>query len=623
MIRFFALLALICTYLCLSPAANAQTRLADLAGAQAPRTLIAGGAAQVFELNLPDGHGAATLSLSAWPSDPLPAPGETFLISINNAPATPLTPALKPFTAQFDIPASQLRAGHNTISIWLEPLRAGLCAPANAGHWSLSLVRSRLDVAVAGRVQGMAGLENWLSADIGGPGRIAYDLSTLPDAAQLRAGAVLTQALSLRRGEVPDIVANGALPDLLIRVELGPGPAFALTTGGIRPILRIRAETLPELQSVINWFAENRLPRLPLPGPVASWPKQAVYPVPDLLDQLRKNGFARFRLPPSGEARLLLDVGANAKAQERTQLLVRMDGKDVARPALWRRMNSIAIDLPPSQHPDHVLDLRIMPIQSVPRGCHTIPPTLAAIPDLHLAQLQLAGTKRVSELERLAWHGGRISNDAGRHSLIALPASDAPALRQAWRLSGRLAILSGHALTRARYVAAENTPLPRAANMMWIGGRTHLPKPLLAGLPPGFAPHRGQAPGDPPKKYSPVNWIDSAQAAAPDPMLAVGVAAISRLPDGEQAVVLSAEMPGRLAEALSDLSDGAALAQFSGTLVRWRGDEALVNATASPVILRGPVRLPEPGYWLSLLLVLLPTALWSSLHLLMQDRKGH
>lgn len=621
MARFFASLLLMLALMGLPSSALAQARLADLAGSQAPRTLLAGGAAQVFELHLPDRHGHAALTLSAWPSDPLPAPGETFLVSINNGPATPLTPAQKAFTARFDIPASQLHAGRNTLAIWLEPLRAGACTPPEAGHWNLSLVRSRLDVAISGRVQSITEMENWLAADIGGPGRVSYDLADLSPSGQWKAGALLTQALALRRSRVPQVVARDALADLRIQTHIGPGPALTLSHTGVRLVLTLRGKSEADLLQNIAWLSENRLPRLPLPGPMASWPKEALLKSPDLLTALRREGSAHFRLPPSAEARLLLDMGAIAQARDRTQLLVMMDGREVAQPALWRRMNSIAINLPPSQHPAHELSLHVLPLTRIKDNCRAVPPAPSALPDLHLAKLQLAGTKRVSELERLAWHGGRISENKGKDSVIALPVSDPQSLRQAWRVTARLALLSGHALTRADYVSAEETPPTPTTNLLWIGGRTHLPQTLLAGLPSGFAPHRGQAPGDPPKKYSPVNFIDSAQAAPPDPHDAVGVAAIARLADGHDAVVLSSEAPDRLAEALASLSDGVALARFSGTLVRWRGDAALVNATATPIILRGPLRLPEPGYWLSLMLVLLPTGLWSALHLLLQDRQ--
>lgn len=621
MARIFTALTLFLAVFSLPQVALAQARLSDLAGVEVPRVLIAGGEAQMFEWNLPDRYGNASLSLAAWPSDPLPSPGQTFLVSINNGPATPLTPVAKRFSARFDIPASELRAGRNTLSIWLEPLRPGQCAQADAGYWNLSLIRSRLDVAIAGRVRSLTELEHWLAADIGGPRRISYDLSALSPKGQWRAGALLTQALALRQGHVPQITTNGALADLGIRLQTGTGPELTLVQSGLRPLLVIRGETEAHILQSISWLADNRLPRLPLPGPLTQWPKQALHTQPDLLTQLRREGVARFRLPPSAEARLLVDVGANPRARERTSLSVVMDGKPVAQPALWRRMNSIAIDLPPSQHPAHRLDLRIVPIKALRAACTSGANRPAPLPDLQMAHLQLAGIQRISDLEHLAWHGGRISNDAGKNSVIALPVSNPEALRQAWRVTGRLALLSGHALNAAQYVSAQDKELPQAANLLWISGRTHLPQTLLAGLPAGFAPHRGQAPGDPPRKYSPVNFISSAQAAAPDPGAPVGVAAIANLAGGGRAVVLSAEMPGHLAAVLADLSNGEALSRFSGTLVRWRGDAAMVNATATPMMVRGPLRLPALGYWLSILLVLLPTTLWSTLHLLIQQKR--
>jgi hypothetical protein len=624
MIRFWGILVSFVLILAGSVPARAQNSFLELDPIQGPVLLDWRNPTYSLTFRLPPNPGPASLTLKAKPGALAPANGGSFLLSINRQPAIPFAPVVQGFSARFDVPAHQLRSGANLIEIAYVPGAGRSCLLEQDGSWQINMRASRLDLALGNPNPKMYQLSDWLRADIGAPQSIFIKQGNLSTESYAEFGALVTQALSLQMNEVPHYAPKASQADLVIEpmVSAHGEAGIWLTAQTDRPTLRLVGTSHRQVLQSARWLAQNKMPERNLAGPSAIWPQNPLArpdPWQSLIKNLQQPSWAprprnvNFRLPKPVSARVLIDIERPATAGRKSILQVFTDQKMRATPSLWRRVNSVAVDLPARKSSLH--QLAIAPILEpafAHNSCQGAESFQAS--KINKIALQLTGTAGLSALDRLAWNGGVLAKTHGLGTQIILPENDSAALAQSWRLLGRLAQINGTSMARAQYGGQMRNDL----HGMIIGTRQQFPTTLLQALPASFTKGAGTAPGDPYPIYKRPRIIQSAFAAEPG-MPAMGIAGSTRLPNGKTWIAISADRDSELASALQDLTNGKALDQFTGTVVRWRGNKVEVNATSRSM------NHPLPGrkfpLWQVFLLILVPSGLWSTIRLIREQRK--
>jgi len=594
----------------------AQKSLADLAKIADPVSLDWRNPNFGYTFHLPPTPGPASLTLKAKPGATPPVPGSYFLLSINQHPSLSFAPIAEGFTARFDIPASQLQSGRNLIEVSFVSGTKDNCLTVADGGWQLDLQRSRFDLALARPTPSLIEIEPWLAADIGAPQKIAIRQGELSFAAYSEFGALIVQGLGLRMKALPQIISNEREADLIITANLGGASLISMDATSAIPTLVFSAFNAYQLSQTVRWFAENRLPKEPHTAPVTTWPLEPL-PLVNPLMQLVKNAIEpawevsnrpiAIRLPKAARARLLIDMHRPTQADRTSKLHVLFNGQEIAAPSLWRRVNSVAVDLPATQSNAHELAI-------LPKYQPTTPSGSCAEADWQTPKnttritLQLASNSVISELDRLAWNGGVVTKAHGQEVQIILPSTPGAALNESWRTLAHIAKIGGQAISRASY---GGNILPNK-HLLVIAPRADLPRQLVQVLPTSFARGAGRAPGDPYPKYKRLQLIESAYAAQ-GAQIPIGIAGSAIHSNGRVWLAFSADDNQELAAALHNLTQTNALDKFNGTVVRWRGGKVEVNATTS--IGSTSLTTSFPALWQIFMLILVPTGIWSILYL--------
>ncbi|PHR60934.1 MAG: hypothetical protein COA47_06965 [Robiginitomaculum sp.] len=577
-----------------------------------------------FTFKLPAAPGPASLVIKASPMVETPSPGTHFLLSINHKPALPFSPIVRGFSARFDIPADQLRPGSNAIQLSLVPSASQTCLSQQDGGWLLDLDHSRIDLALGSPKPALSEFETWLAADIGAPHKVTIRQGDLSDREYAEFGALIVQALALRMQVIPQIVPAEDTADLIITGRIAPNSdaGFTLETARTKPLLTLSGQHAFQVLETARWFAQNQVPSSMVHGPIADWPHRAlpqINPLWELLQNISEPAWSpenrpvALRLPRAARARLLIDVRRPGQADRRSKLNIFVDGQQIASPSLWRRANSLSVQLPASQ--SNVRKIALVPALQPNHKTGNCPP----VTSLHQAgrdklSLQLAGISDLSDLDHLAWNGGVLTKDQGQHTQILLPKNTGIALPESWRFLGKLAQISGSAMVSATY---NPTQLRDDQHLLALTERQDLPKALTRQLPKSFSEGAGRAPGDPYPKYPRPRLVQSAFAAEPNAP-SVGIAGSVHLPNGRVWLGLSANGDTAFAAALADLVDGQAFDRFGGTVVRWRQNKVEINATRPQLLLPG--QQDPMALWKMILLILIPTGLWSVIMLWKQKQ---
>lgn len=614
--QFWAIIALFTLSLLNAPMAKAQSSLAQLSNMDRSVALDWRNPALVVSFNLPPNPGPASLTVKANPLKEPPLPGSYFLLSINQQPALPFSPVIRGFSARFDIAASQLRPGNNQIELSFVPGSGRNCLSATDGGWSIDLQQSRFDLALGRQQPDQAQFEHWLAADIGSPSKIFIGQQKLSSQVFQEFGALVSQALGLRMKQIPQLTLNREQADLVILPRIdASGPGLWIEGSGTVPALVVTGSNQAEILIVTKWFSQNLLSEKPLIGPIQNWTaKQLTKPNP--LRQLIRNTHSMawqpttrhvaIRLPRSATARLRIEARRPALVDRLSRLKVMVDHRQIAAPSLWRRVNSLSIQLPTSQSSARKLALVAALHPQSPSATSCLPSVVSQNTASKIS-LDLAGMNALSALDHLAWNGGVFTKNYGQNVQFILPERPT-ALIESWRFLAHLARIGGASLTNARF----GGPPDADKNLLIIASRANLPPQLADRLPASFAKGAGRAPGDPYPSYQRPRLVQSAFAANPN-QPAMGIIATARLPQQKVWMAISTNETDQLAAALNDLVSGTAFDQLAGTVVRWRGSKVEINATNSAL----PLPFWDRGLavWQILLYLLLPTGLWSVLYL--------
>jgi hypothetical protein len=564
--------------------ANAQTSLAALSGYQQPVSLNYNNPTLDFQFNLPPHPGLASLIVKANPLVEQPQPGSYFLLSINQHPAVPFAPIAKVFVARFDIPEGQLVSGRNNIELTFMPGANRQCLGKADGGWTVDMQLSRLDLALGRPKPNLTGLENWLSADIGAPQKIAIEQGDLPLEAYKEFGALIVQALSTRMNEIPQLTQETKHADLIIKPVFGRDNKLAIqiNTDSSTPTMIFSAKTDQGIITASRWFAKYRIPQAIQQENLNQWPKQVVRlaaPLKQLL--IASNDFAlraqgkhiSLRLPPKTIAKLQIEAHLDNRAQRKSRLQVYVDQDKIAAPALWRRVNNFSLIIPSNLSNNRKIALIAETQLKHESESSCALPNAPVLAITKRISLQLSGLDNLSDLDHLAWNGGVFVADNGKNTQILL-ADEPQALFQSWRFLAQLARVGNTSIQQAKF---GGQPDP-GFNILAIQPRGSLPSQLVDRLPKSFSKGAGHAPGDPYPKYKRPRLTNSAFADT-NYIPAMGVAASVRLNNKQVWLAISAKDNQQLALSLKDLIDGQALDHFSGTVLRWRGSKVSVNAT--------------------------------------------
>ncbi len=603
--------------------ALAQTSFAELDQVQGNVVLNGRNPTYTLQVKLPPNPGKASITIKAIPAEKAPPADSLFLLSINQQPALPFAPIIRNFSARFDIPANQLRPGNNQIELTLIAGASRNCLNTNSGGWVLQMRESRFDLALGRPTPRLDQFENWVGADIGAPQKIAIVQGDLDFASYAQFGAQIMQGFGLRMNHIPALINTPKMADLIVRPVLSRAeePALGIVTQNGAVELHVRAASPSAILEISKWLAENQIPKQIGTGPIKNWPMtplQLSDPWQKLLSNLVDPNWSPIgrnigiRLPKPMSARLLVEIERPKIADKQSSLKIFVDGKIIAAPLLWRRNNSLRIDLPATKTSARKLSLvRDFQPRSAANTC--APAHIRPMKNTTRIALQLSAKSDMSALDHLVWNGGKLAKEHGQNTQIILPQKPGPALFASWRILARLAQISGAAYSRAKY----NGTFSDQHHGLFIAPRDQLPAQLHAKLPKSFEQGGGHAPGEPYRKYRRINFAPSAFAIEPTAP-AIGIAASAQFSKKSTWVVLSADRAGELAPALHDLVNRGALDKFSGTVVRWRGEKIEINATKQNRILPMP-----PGklhLWQILMLILIPTGIWSCWQLLWQQK---
>jgi len=577
------------TLLFASAAVNAQTSLAALSGYQQPVSLDYNNATLDFSFDLPPKPGLASLIFKANPLAKPPQPGSYFLLSVNQGPSVSFAPIVKGFAARFDIPAGQLVSGRNNIQLTFMPAYNQQCLGKDDGGWAIDMQLSRLDLSLGRPKPKLTEFEDWLTADIGAPQKIAIEQGQLSLQAYKEFGALIVQALSARMNEIPQLTQEAKHADLIIRpaVDADNKLAIQINTDSSTPIMIFAAKNDQEIITASRWFAKYHIPQTQQQKSLQHWPKQEITFAPALKQLLiASNDFMRrpqgrhvsLRLPPKTNAKLQIEAHRDNRADRRSRLQIYVDQGEIAAPSLWRRVNNFSLIIPPSSSTNRKVAL--LAETKLKHGSENSctssdAPILATTRRI---SLQLSGVDNLSDLDRLAWNGGVFVADNGKNTQILL-ADEPQTLFQSWRFLAQLARTGNTSIHQAKF---GGQPDP-AFNVLAIQPRNALPRQLVNRLPESFANGAGHAPGDPYPKYKRPTIVRSAFADSTY-IPAMGVAASAKLNNKQVWLAISAKDNQQLSLALKDLVEGQALDHFSGTVLRWRGSKVSVNATQQSLI---------------------------------------
>ncbi len=583
-----------------------------------------------FDLNIPPGASAATLTLYAAPGQTLPAAGSMLVVSVNNQAGIVVSPRPEAFSARIDLPVSHLNAGRNHVRISFEGAREHSCPIAADGAWKLDLARSRFDLSISANIVSFEGLEDWLSAGAWSLSRASIAKNDLGENAYAAFGALITQGLAVRAGRVPKIVAADRIAgvDFASRLDATlSGPGIALRPGA-RPIVEFQGRSEDEILAMARLFS-GRLIRLggtrATPMVLAHAPlvrgTLALDGVKGALAQPTWNArpFSNtVRTPRFGQTRLVIAMERPQWVSPNSTVLIAVDGGKVFKKRLKDNLNHFIIPLDQSETGTNVVRSFSIARETQPATEATlcVEPRDGAPLRVLSASVESNGFAQVQGLSRFAIDGAPFTNNTGAGTGVVFATRTDEQTRAAWRAMARIAIVSGAPLTSAWYGVSEDQA-PKTASLLVLGPRPHLTEQLTGRLPQVFAAGASTGPEgfDTKPKKRRIRLSRSAYAADADLPDGLGVAGWTHS-DDRPALVLTGEASEDFIPAMHALADGPAVNFFSGTVVRWRAGRVEVSDSGVDA---GPA--PRPSFLTSLLFIIagisligLWIRLWSRLY---------
>ncbi len=588
-----ARIGLFCTVLgailALAIPARAQESLRIITGMDAGQALDWHNPELAFDVNLPPGVNAASLTLYADPEAIPPRPGTLMRVSVNGHDPVVLDPKPLSFSARIDLPATHLRAGLNHVSIRFEGAGAALCPVEADGGWRLNLDRSRLDIARSSRIASFAQLEDWLAQGPWSLSSIAFAQTRLAKADQAAFGALIVQGLALRAAKVPHIALSDAQADLRIMARISPtsaGPQMILHPGA-QPQLEFLGRDSADILAAARLFAARMVkvdavrvnPAMLVHAPLVRRPG-ALKGVENTLARpvwAPRPFISAVRTPHGGQTRLVVDLERPDWVSARGTELVLADAGKALRRSLKRRRSHLVMPLK-SNKATVVRRFSLARITHPEKAAVRCPAARQDAPlRLLSARIESSGYAQAHGLSRFAVDGAPFTRQNGAGTAIVLAASSPARLHAAWRALGRIALASGAPLTSAWY-GSEAKLAPRGASLLVLGPRERLPRRVLAHMPPAFA--RGAAAGPGESRLNGANrsqWlVRSAYARDPVPP-GLGVAGFGHA-GAAGMLVLSAETRADFIPAMNAFADGPAIDFFAGNVLRWRAGQVEINA---------------------------------------------
>ena len=543
----------------------------------------------VFDINLPSGANAASLTLYADPGKTPPRPGVIMRVAINGHAGIVLDPKPQSFSARIDLPAAQMRTGVNHVSIRLEGAGAALCPLKADGGWRLDLDRSRFDLSLSTRIASFTQLEDWLGAGPWSLSSIAIAPDPLKDSDLAAFGALIVQGLALRAAKVPRIVQQSDRAGLLIAVRItqsSAGPLIILHPGS-HPQLEFQGRDAADILAAARLFAARLIRTNTLRVSPAMLAHAPLVRRPDALKGARaaldrrvwtpRPFTSEVRTPHGGQTRLVIDLQRPHWARTQPTALVLADAGNRIKKHLKNRRGHFVMAL--NGNKASVVRRFSLARITRPDNSATLCPSSRSEAPVQLLSVRIEsnGFAQAHGLSRFAVDGAPFARTQGAGTAIVL-AGDTPAQRRAsWRALARIALISGAPLTSAWY-GSDLAPAPKGKALLVLGPREKLPRHLLAGLPKAFARGAAAGPGASGlQQKNATQWLVH-QAYAKAPVLpGLGVAGYGHM-GSVQMLVLSAETRADFVPAMNAFADGHAIDFFAGKVLRWRAGRVEINA---------------------------------------------
>ncbi len=589
MARIVQFCTLIGTILALALPVQARQSLRTLTAMEAEQVLDWRNPELAFDVNLPPGVNAASLTLYADPGTTPPKAGTLMRVSINGHSPVILDPKPQSFSARIDLPAAQMRSGANHVSIRFAGVGTALCPDKADGGWRFDLDRSRFDVSRSSSIADFAQLEDWLAAGPWSLSSIAFGKMALARADQAAFGALIVQGLAVRAHKVPHIATLRDHAGLVIAARIlrdSAGPMIILHPGA-RPQLAFQGRDAADILAAARLFAARIIrirttrarpailthaPLVRRPGVLKGVEEALARPV-----WVVRPFASAVRTPHGGQTRLVVDLEQSDWVRAQATELVLADAGSVVKKHLKKRHSHFTIALKGNK----ATVVRRFSLARVTRPEKTVVQCLSQRKEAPMrllsARIESSGFAQARGLSRFAVDGAPFTQRKGAGAAIVLDTSSPARLHAAWRALGRIALVSGAPLTSAWY-GDDAKRAPKGAALLVLGQRDMLPRRVLASMPATFARGAAAGPGD--SRLNDVNrsqWLTpSAYAKAPMPP-GLGVAGFSSA--GDTAIlVLSAETKADFIPAMNAFADGQAIDFFAGDVLRWRGSQVEINA---------------------------------------------
>ncbi len=590
MARFIQICILILTSMVFAGQARAQESLRILTGMEPEQQLDWRNPELSFDLNIPPGANAASLTLFANPGETLPAQGSLMVVSVNDQPGVVVNPRPESFSARIDLPASHLKAGRNHISVMFEGASAALCPAKSDGGWVFDLSRSRFDLSISRHIASFAALENWLAKGPWAIDQISIDGAGLTKTGFASMGAMVTQGLSIRTGRVPQIVALDSVEGLRFQARIDPamvGPSLALRPG-VRPSVEFLGGDEQDVLAAVRLFASRIIavnstraaPALLAQAPLVQG-QSALAGIEEALTASvwHARPFTNtVRAPYHGETRLVVELERADWVSAKSVALMSMNGRSDQRKKLNKKLNRLVFALDSKgTNVEHGFQIgrEAEPAKDVTMACagHAQDAPLKVVS----AKIESSGYGQADGMARFAVDGAPFTVDRGADTAIVFGAKTEAQLWAGWRAAARIAMIGGAPLTTAWYGTDARFVPPEAKAVMVLSLRSQLSADLVDTLPSAF--NQGAAAG--PKEFGrrKGNAITRSYTAYADAALPPGLGVAAwRQNEQRSILILTGDADGDFAPSMHALADGQAMNFFAGRVLRWRAGLVEINA---------------------------------------------
>ncbi len=572
------------------------------------------------ELNIPPGAKAATLTLNAAPGQILPASGSMMIVSMNGNPGVIVNPRPEAFSARIDLPAEHMRGGKNHIRISFDGANEDTCPIKADGGWVLDLASSRFDLSISANINSFNALEGWLKAGPWAFSRISIAPGDLDQNHYAAFGALITQALAVRGGKVPQIVPARRLAELDFTARIDPGfsgPAMALRPGA-RPRVELQGRNGEDIIAMARVFAGRQIlsdGTRTTPAILANAPMVhragALDGVTTALAQTTWNTrpfINVVRTPHHGETRMVIDLERPDWVSPDSVVMISIDGKAAYKKRLKHQLNHFMVPL--NRKSATVVRSFSIGREMLPQEnqSHCLDKADGAPLRLLSARIETNGYDTAAGLSRFAIDGAPFAQNAGERAAILFTTHASAQLFAAWRAVARIALIAGAPLKAAWY-GTDYKMVPENAPLLVLGSRKQLAPQLMAFLPPVFAPGAAAGPGDYELRHKKpgISVTQMAMAADDQPSFGLGVAGWTQM-DQRPVLVLTGDQDRDFIPAMQAFAEGPAMNFFSGKVVRWRAGLVEINDIGTGT--GASAQNPGASGWLYILAGLCLSGLW-------------